>query len=337
LVVLEPRTGQLLAHVGGRDYATSPYDRATSARRQPGSVFKPVVVLTALARGREDGAAPDFTLASVLLDRPLSIRMPIANWSPANHDRRFRGPVTLREALERSLNVPMVRLGQALGLTRVIATARRLGIESRLEANPTLPLGTFEVTLLEMTRAYGVFAAGGLRPPLRSVLAVRTRENEPVALAETPTLRVFAPEETYLLTTALQGAVDRGTSRNLRDLGYRGAVAGKTGTTSGFRDAWFVAYTPEIVVGTWMGFDFDRPLGLSGSEGALPVVADVLTQVIGRQGGRHFRAPPGLLRRTVEVQTGDRCQRRVEWFLPGTVPEGGCAEADPDPPLAAPP
>ncbi len=327
VVVLEPRTGQLLAHVGGRDFATSPFDRATSARRQPGSVFKPIVVLTALARGT-GGEAPPFTLASVLEDRPLSIRMPSEHWNPSNHDRRFRGLVTVRDALERSMNVPMVRLGLALGSPRVIATARRLGVESPLEPNPTLPLGSFEVTLLEMTRAYAVLAAGGVRAPLRSVLGVRTGRGEPVALARTPSLRVFAPEETYLLTSALQGAVDRGTSTNLRRLGYRGAVAGKTGSTSGFRDAWFMAYTPEIVVGSWMGFDFDRRLGLPGSQSALPLVADVLIHAIGSRGGRHFRPPQALQRAHVARSTAGRCRRRVEWFLAGTVPESTCTPSE---------
>jgi penicillin-binding protein 1B len=222
----------------------------------------------------------------------------------------------------------MTRLGAALGLARVISTARRLGIESPLEFVPSLPLGTFEVTLIEMVRAYGVLASGGVRAPLRGVLAVMSPGGEAVALPHVPTLRVFEPAETYLVTSALQGAVDRGTSTTLRDLGYYGAVAGKTGSTNRFRDAWFVAYTPEVALGVWVGFDLNRSIGLSGSSAALPIAADFLIRVIGRRGGRHFRPPAGLERAEVNILQGTKCRRLVENFLSGTVPSDQCELRD---------
>jgi penicillin-binding protein 1B len=326
MVVMEPRTGQILALVGGRDYAQSPFDRATRARRQPGSVFKPVVALAALSRQAAD--PPAFTLASLVSDAPLRIRMPGKRWAPANHDRRFRGDVTVRQSLEQSLNVPMTRLATAVGLDRVISTARRLGVESPLEFVPSLPLGTFEVTLIEMVRAYSVLASDGVRAPLRGVLSVMSPNGEAVALPHVPPLRVFQPAETYLVTSALQGAVDRGTSTTLRDLGYYGAVAGKTGSTNGFRDALFVAYTPEVALGVWVGFDLNRSIGLSGSSAALPIAADFLIRVIGRRGGRHFRPPAGLERAEVSILQGTECRRIVEHFLSGTVPSDQCERRD---------
>ncbi len=323
MVVTEPRTGQILALVGGREYAQSPFNRATSARRQPGSVFKPVVALAALSLQGAD--RPPFTLASLLPDEPFRIRMPRSGWEPANHDRLFRGDVTVRQALEQSMNVPTAKLGAAVGLDRVISTARRLGIESTLELVPSLPLGTFEVTLIEMVRAYGVLAAEGIRAPLRVVLSAIAPDGEAIAITQAPPLRVFEPAETYLVTSALQGAVDRGTSTTLRDLGYYGAVAGKTGSTNQFRDALFVAYTPEIALGVWVGFDFNRSIGLPGSATALPIAADFLIRVVGSHGGRHFRPPPGIERAAISIQQGEKCRRIVESFLVGTVPSEGCS------------
>jgi penicillin-binding protein 1B len=223
------------------------------------------------------------------------------------------------------MNVPTAKLGAAVGLDRVISTARRLGIESTLELVPSLPLGTFEVTLIEMVRAYGVLAAEGIRAPLRVVLSAIAPDGEAIAITQAPPLRVFEPAETYLVTSALQGAVDRGTSTTLRDLGYYGAVAGKTGSTNQFRDALFVAYTPEIALGIWVGFDFNRSIGLPGSATALPIAADFLIRVVGSHGGRHFRPPRGIERAAVSIQQGKKCRRIVESFLAGTVPSEGCS------------
>jgi penicillin-binding protein 1B len=322
LLVLEPRTGQILALVGGRDHRTSPFNRATAARRQPGSIFKPVVVLAALKRS--DDGVPDFTLTSILRDEPFRLRGRRGRWQPQNHDRRFRGDVTLREALEQSLNVPLVRLAAAVGPGRVISTARRMGIESPLEPIPSLPLGTLEVSLLEITRAYAVLAAGGSRAPLGSTLGVVEADGAGVDIGQVKTLQVFSPGEAYLVTSALQGAADRGTSASLRELGYHGAIAGKTGTTDRFRDAWFVGYTPEIVVGVWVGFDNNRYLGRSGSELALPIAADFLIEVLGPTGAGHFRPPADVERARVRVEKDGRCRSVVELFLVGTAPADGC-------------
>jgi penicillin-binding protein 1B len=331
VVVLDPQRGDILALVGGRDYGRSQFDRASGARRQPGSVFKPVVALAALSRGGSE--PPDFTLATVLVDEPLLVpgvdeEGEERNWEPENHDRSFRGTVTLRAAIEDSLNVPMARLGQALGPGRIIATARRLGIESRLAAVPSLALGSSEVTLLEMTRAYGVLAAGGVRTASRAVLRVVDRSAGVREEADVEREAVFDPAEAWLVTSALEGVVDRGTGRGLRAWGYRGAVAGKTGTTNDYRDAWFIGYTPELVAGVWVGFDDGTSLGLTGAGAALPIFAALLTEALGTEGGADFEPPEGIERVSVVAKAGHpaglRCSGAPEVFLAGTAPEQYC-------------
>lgn len=333
VVVMEPRTGQVLTLVGGRDYIRSPFNRAL-AQRQPGSIFKPVVMLSAVKRkGERD---PAFTLASVLKDEPFHINVVTAwkntsssmLWEPMNHDLGFREAVTAREALEWSLNVPMARLGAATGLTEIISTARRMGITSPLEPVPSLPLGSFETNLLEMARAYAVLASGGLRAPLRDVLSVVGDDGVRHKTSESTPFRIFHSSETYLVTSVLQGSVDRGTSTYLRELGYYGAVAGKTGSTNRFRDAWFVGYTPEIVIGAWVGFDAARGIGLPGAEAALPIVADIMIGILGPNGAARFSPPPGIERVRVAVRKPGSCHYVNELFLAGTAPTGTCDEGE---------
>ncbi len=322
MVVLEPRTGQLLVLVGGRDYQRSPFNRAVSARRQPGSSFKPIVALAALSQAAEPGGR--MTLASVLPDEPFQQRGSWGVWSPVNHDDRFRGEVTLREALEQSLNVPFLHLAETTGLARVIATARRLGVESPLQPVLSMPLGSFELSPLEITRAYATLAAEGARVPLRSVLGILDRYGEPIEVEPVRPLQVFSPAEVYLVTSALQGAADRGTAANARFLGYRGALAAKTGSTDDFRDAWFVGYTPELTLGVWAGFDDNRRIGLPGSALALPLAIDFLSGVVERDRSRHFRRPAGVERRRIRIEKAGVCRSVIDVFLRGTAPLTEC-------------
>ncbi|MFQ5680015.1 MAG: transglycosylase domain-containing protein [Gemmatimonadota bacterium] len=331
LVALDPHTGEILAMVGGREYGASQFNRAVDARRQPGSLFKPVVALAALSRNQ--GRDPPFTLASRLDDEELAVRTPAGVWRPVNYDRRFRGRVSLREALQSSLNVPFARLGLAVGPERIVETAARLGITSRLAPYPSLALGASEVTLLEMTRAYGVFAAQGRRARTRSILATvgpeggRTWRVDP-----DPRIggdRAFDPAETFLVTSALRGVVEWGTGRRLARLGVTGAVAGKTGSTNGFRDAWFVGYTPELAVGVWVGFDDGRGLRVPGAAAALPIFADFLEAAAGPHVPGAFRAPAGVELAEVDPETGLRagpgCRGQLELFLAGTAPRESCS------------
>jgi len=325
LVALDPRSGDVLALVGGRDYGRSQFNRAVQARRQPGSAFKPIVALAALGRLRP-GEPPAFTLASVVEDEPLVVETPVGRWEPDNYDGRFRGSVTLRVALERSLNVPFARLGLAVGAERIAETGRALGIASPLRAVPSLALGTSEVTPLELTRAFGVLAAAGTRVSTRTIVLVTDAKGNPRGGARYAGERVVEAAEAYLVTSALEGAVERGTGQALRRYGYRGAVAGKSGTSSDWRDAWFVAYSPSIAVGAWVGFDDARSLGLTGSRAALPIVGRVLAAAGGRD--RAFPVPDGVEFVEVNSETGLRagygCWGEPEVFLAGTAPTERC-------------
>lgn len=317
LVALDPRTGEILAMVGGRSYGVSQFNRATTARRQPGSAFKPIVALAALERG-PDGV-PAFTLASTIDDAPLDVDTPAGPWQPVNYDGHYRGAVSLRDALEQSLNVPFARVGLALGPERVVATARRLGITTPLAAVPSLALGSSEVTLLELVRAYGVFATGGELAESRRLLG-RARYGEGFdAMTRRASTRVADPAATFLVTSALEGAVDHGTARGLG----RGGIAGKTGTSNNWRDAWFVAYTPDLVVGVWVGHDDGASVRQTGGAAAVPIVARFL-DLADIDGGR-FDVPDGV----VTAYGGDggffsRCGEE-EYFLEGTEPgDRGC-------------
>ncbi len=325
LVALDPRTGEVLAMVGGRDYGQSQYNRATTAKRQPGSAFKPIVALAALER--EGGEQPAFTLASMVEDAPLSLRTPHGLWQPSNYDGDFRGPVTVRTALEQSLNVPFVRIGMAVGPARIAREAKRLGITSPMPEVPSLALGSAEVTLLELVRAYGVLAAGGSLAPTRMVLASATHGGEPVALGETSATEVVDPATAFLVTSALQGVVSHGTGAALQGRVEISNLAGKTGTSSDWRDAWFVAYSPTLVVGVWVGYDDGRSLHLTGSAAALPIVADFLEAALSEGDAGEFEVPSGITQAQVGGDPGewsDGCGAS-EFFLEGTEPEGdGC-------------
>jgi penicillin-binding protein 1B len=326
LVALDPKTGALLALIGGRDYGSTQFDRAREARRQPGSLFKPVAALAALAP--EVGEPPRFTLVTLLDDEPFAMDTPEGPWQPANHDDAFRGPVTLRQALEHSLNVPMVRLGQQVGPRRIVRAARQLGIESPLHAVPSLVLGTSETTLLEMTRAFGVLAARGWLAQTRSLALARDADGAIALEAPPQGAHALDPALAHLITSALRGVVDHGTGASVRAHGFQGPLAGKTGTTDDYRDAWFVGYTPELVAGVWMGFDDGASLRQSASRAALPVFAEFARGALGPAGGRDFPTPEGVEQIRVVAAPGHpaglRCGGETEVFLEGTGPYEGC-------------
>jgi penicillin-binding protein 1B len=327
VVALAPRTGEVLALVGGRDYKKSQFNRATQALRQPGSVFKPIVLLAALGR-REDDEGTQITLASKLADEPFVAELPSGAWRPVNYDGEYRGLVSVREAIEQSLNVPVARLGLMIGPERVVATARRLGITSPLAPVPSVSLGSYELTMVEAARAYAVLASGGSLPSVRSYTQVVHADGRVVEERPAESTRVFDPAEVYLVTSALEGAVDRGTAAALRDLGFRGEIAGKTGTSSDYRDAWFIGYTPDIVIAAWVGFDDGASVKLTGAAAALPIFADVLEVARGKAAGAEWSVPTGVEAVDVNYESGMRagfmCFGDTEYFLLGTAPTDSC-------------
>jgi penicillin-binding protein 1B len=343
LIALDPATGDVIAHVGGREYGATQFDRAIQSVRQPGSVFKPIVALAALSHD-DAGNLPRYTLASRLEDSPLVVKTVAGMWKPTNYDGEFRGITTLRRSLERSLNVPLVRVAMDVGLERVVATARKLGIQSKLDPVPSIALGSYEVSLLEVARAYAVLASGGVRTEPRFYTRLLDGEGQLLESRRVVAERVFEASEIALVTSALQGTVERGTAAGVRGAGFRGPLAAKTGTTNDYRDAWFVGYTPDIVVAVWVGFDDQSAVGLPGSVAALPIFADFIKSALGPEGGRGFPMPDGLEYIPVQAETGLRatwgCVGDPELFLYGTAPIETCqptypAEREPRGPQVA--
>jgi len=328
LVALDPLSGDVLALVGGRDGARSAFDRAVAARRQPGSLMKPIVAAAALAREGNDRV---LTLASVLADEPLEVTVPEGTWRPVNFDGRHRGAVTLRQALEQSLNVPFARLGLEVGLVRVVETARRFGLSGALRPVPSVSLGAFEVSPLEITAAYAVFASGGWRVAPRHTLAVLEPDGDVRAGQNVRRARVLEAAEAHLVVSALRGVVERGTARSLRSLGVAAPLAGKTGTSDGERDAWFVGFTPDLVVGVWVGFDGRDALGLTGAAAALPIFAAFARGAFARALPDPFALPARIEVVEIDPRTGLRagpgCRGEDEIFLAGTAPKKRCGRA----------
>jgi penicillin-binding protein 1B len=323
LVALDPRTGHVKALVGGRDYQRSQFNRAAFARRQPGSAFKPFVVATAL-RARSGKVA--MTAASFVEDSPLMMDVDGQPWTPRNYQDHYEGRVTVRRAIEASLNAATVRIALAVGLPNVVDTARAMGIEGDLAPVPALALGAFEVTPLELARAYAALANGGLRPRGSPTLAsVRTADGTVTSIDGTPPVRVLSPAEAYLVTSLLMGVMESGTAAGAKALGVPAGLAGKTGTTNEARDAWFVGYAPSLLAIVWVGFDDGQPHGMSGSEAALPIWADFMKQALDAYPPSAFPVPAGIVSADIDVSNGKLANRycpvvKREVFLAGTEP-----------------
>jgi penicillin-binding protein 1B len=324
MVVVDPATGEIRALVGGRDYLASQFNRVTSARRQPGSAFKPIVYLAALRAG--EGGAPFFTAASRVEDLPITLDAGGQPWSPRNSDDRYEGVVSVRQALEQSLNAATVRIAQTVGLPAVIEMARALGIQGQLAPVPAMALGAFEVTPLELARAYVPLANAGVRPA--AVSGIRRVEvgDEEVRPAgpEEPT-RVVSAAEAWLVTSLLKGVVNSGTASAVHASGFPDVVAGKTGTTNDGRDAWFVGYTPRLLALVWVGFDGGDPHGMSGARAALPIWIDFMKQAMDAYPQSDFEVPQGISFADIDVSNGKRATRACpvvarEAFLTGTEP-----------------
>jgi penicillin-binding protein 1B len=323
VVVMDPQTGFVRAMVGGRDYQDSQFNRAEQARRQPGSTFKPFVYLTAFLTPTQ------WNPASIIDDVPFEVESGGQVWSPENYDRTYHGAVTLRAALTNSMNVATSRLALDVGLNRVARTAQEAGIRSRVQAFPSIALGAFEVTPLELASAYATLANGGIRAVPLSILAAVDDEGNVVQSREVRMDRVLPADAVYLVNDMLQDVFDNGTARRARALGYTGRAAGKTGTTNSTRDAWFVGYTPEIVALVWVGYDNNQPIGLHGDRGALPIWVEFMKR--SGYGNRNpgFPAPRNIVLVEIDPESGelagDGCPIiRYEVFVRGTEPNTVC-------------
>lgn len=322
LVALDPKTGEVLAMVGGRDYTSSQLNRVTDARRQPGSVFKPVIYAAAMA----NGVSP----LTRFLNAPREIRYGYkAVYNPQNFGHTYSNTeVTLREAMVRSLNVVAVDAALRVGLGNVSEMAERMGLE-QAHGYPSLALGTSEATPLDIASAYTTFANDGTRVEPLAIRAVRVSGE-----AATPTVaaktRVLSPQMAYVVTETLTEVANRGTAARIRSLGYKGPAAGKTGTS---RDAWFVGYTPNLLVVVWVGFDDNSDMAMTGGEAAVPIWTAFVKGALERRpelAAERFAKPAGLETVEIDPETGmlanEFCPQRQRVSLPGFLMPGVCFE-----------
>ncbi len=340
MVVQDPLTGRVLAMVGGFSFDQSQFNRATQALRQPGSSFKPLVYAAALDNG--------YTPSTVVLDAPLEIEQGAgqASWNPQNYEGKFYGPSTLRFGIERSRNVMTVRLAQDVGMPLIGEYAKRFGIYDELPPYLSFSLGAGETTLLRMTTAYSMFNNGGRRVKPTLVDRIQDRyghtvyrhderecincsapkwENQPEPSLIDRRQQVIDPMTAYQITSMMEGVVQRGTATVLREVGK--PIAGKTGTTNDEKDAWFVGFTADLVVGVYIGYDKPRHLGRGGTGGGLaaPIVRDFMKVALADKPAAPFRVPPGIKLIRVDAKTGMRAgpgtERAIlEAFKPGTAP-----------------
>ena len=343
LICLDPKTGGVRAMVGGHDFSESQFNRAISSRRQPGSAFKPVIYAAALEKG--------YTPSTILMDSPIEYSDPDGGtyWAPKNYDKGFMGPITFRNALAHSRNVVTVKILEDIGVGYALKFIKRLGIESPIKRDLSIALGTSGVSMLELTSAFAVFANGGekIKPVfIKKIVTMRgevleentpytetdMEEKEEEQESETPKAtppvlkeRVISPQNAFIMTHLLEGVVQHGTGQRAKVLGR--PVAGKTGTSSDYSDAWFVGYTPSVLAGVWVGFDDKTSLGKNetGARAALPIWISFMDQALKNTPVETAKPPGGIKFIRVNIETGlpsdgDSPGTIVEAFVDSSVP-----------------
>ena len=328
IVVIKPQTGEIKAMVGGRDYQKSQFNRVFQAKRQPGSIFKPFVYLTALIHGSEERER-NFTPGTLVEDSPFTWEYEGQEWQPANYKEEYFGTVTFRTALERSLNSATARIAREVGIKNVRDTAYRLGIRSTLPAFPSLALGSAEVTPLEMAVAFSTLANNGVRTHPLAVKQVVDQGGRVLEKRDIRVERVVTPQMAFMMNHLLKGVLDRGTGRGARLRGFDRPAAGKTGTTNDTKDAWFAGYTPELLAVVWVGFDNQSELGLSGAQAALPIWTEFMKRATAGTPVTDFITPPGIKMIDIDPLSGypatPNCPQVIrEAFLEGEEPSGSC-------------
>ncbi len=328
-VISNTETGEVLAVVGDRDSKNIGFNRALSARRQAGSLIKPVTYLTALEQ-------PDrYTLMTLLKDSRLVYKSGGRRWAPANYDKRYHGQVTLRDALARSYNIPAVRVGLDLDVINVVEMLHRLGFERELQPYPALLLGALDASPFEIAQVYATIANGGFRIPLRTIREVTNAEGKPLQHYAMDVVKTVEPGPVYLVTNAMQEVVKAGTASAMKSrLSPSLKIAGKTGTTDDYRDSWFAGFGGDRLAVVWLGRDDNKPTGLSGGSGALRVWMDMMAQL--KMEPLDAPPPADVENIWVNPRTGSRlgngCGRGQQVpFLTGSEPRGwaSCAPAAP--------
>lgn len=320
LIAIQPKTGEIYALVGGRDYAESSFNRVLKGRREPGSAIQPFVYLAALNR---------FKLTDWVPDLPVSYDIRDTVWTPRNFDGGYRGRVSFRDAFEQSLNAATVNIAVETGLSQVLETLRSFGIESPADPVPTLAVGSFGLTPLELARAYAVLANDGQMPYLLSLKEIVAENGDIHERRTIDFYSVTSPARAFLVTNLMEGSVERGTGKILKRLGIDFKCAGKTGTTDGFRDSWFIGYTSDLLALVWVGYDDGGPTGLIGAQGAANIWARFMNEVRPWIQPEEFDAPPGVVQEVICPDSGliatARCPNQaLEYFLTESTANGYC-------------
>ncbi|HEY8130888.1 MAG TPA: PBP1A family penicillin-binding protein [Thermoanaerobaculia bacterium] len=329
MIHVDVPAGEIRALVGGRNYDFSQFNRALNSKRQIGSLIKPFVYATAFEPSLSQ---MNVTQATLVSDTPIPPMKQFRNWSPRNYEDVYHGTVSVREALEQSMNSASVRVGLAAGIPAVIRTAHTLGVQTEIDDNPAMLLGAIGIPPIELADAYATIARLGSRLPLRTIRFV-TDERDNVVSADDAVqpVSVFPARDMYILTDVLKGVLGRGTAAGARSMGFRLIAAGKTGTTNDKRDAWFIGFTPQTLALTWIGFDDNSPIGLSGGQGAVPIWTRYMIAETAGQPNVDFPVPQGIFFVEVDETSGGvgtpMCPPNLvvqEAFKDGTQPMNPC-------------
>jgi penicillin-binding protein 1B len=328
LISVDPRTGEILAFVGGRSYNQSQYNRAILSRRQPGSVFKPFVYLTAFEEAAAAGRT-DVTPASITNDEPETFEFDDQVWTPENYEGKYDGPITFRQALAHSRNLATIHVAEQAGYDKVAAFWKTLKVGNPPKAYPSIALGVFEATPFEIATAYTLFANGGDIRPLKHIARVFRGGKDVTKKQNLEPRSVARPDTTFLVTNMMRSVLNEGTAAGARGQGFLLDAAGKTGTTNDLRDAWFVGFTPELLTVVWVGFDDNKPVGLSGSQAALPIWTQFMRTALTGRADVPFAVPEGISFTEIDPLTGKiatpACPKTFnEAFLAGTEPNQVC-------------
>ncbi|HXP81152.1 MAG TPA: PBP1A family penicillin-binding protein, partial [Verrucomicrobiae bacterium] len=327
MVVLDPHSGEIKALIGGRDYGESQLNHIL-ARRQPGSAFKPFVYAAAF-EGAVDGVKPIVTPATTVMDEPTTFDFDGKEYTPNNYGEKFHGQVTLREALTFSLNVATVKVAELVGYTRVTDMAHQFGLDPSIQPTPSVALGAYEMTPLEVATGYTILANEGVRTEPMFIRNVVNSDGESLEQNAIRSRRALDPRVAYLVTSMLEDVIDHGTGATVRARGFTAPAAGKTGTS---RDGWFAGYTSNLLAIVWVGFDDNRDLGLSGANAPAPIWADFMKRAVTLPAYRDvkpFDMPEGVTKVTIDPEslalaTPECPVTREEVYIHGTEPTEFC-------------
>ena len=328
LISIDPRTGEILAFVGGRSYNQSQYDRAILSRRQPGSVFKPFVYLSAFEEAVREGRH-DVTPATITNDEPETFEFDQQVWTPENYERQYDGPITYRHALAHSRNLGTIHVAQAAGYDHVASLWKTLGVGNPPKPYPSIALGVFEASPYEIATAYTIFPNQGALRPLKNILRLTSGGKDVLRPPDPRSRQIARPDTTFLVTNMMRSVLNEGTAAGARSAGFTLDAAGKTGTTNDLRDAWFVGFTPELLTVVWVGFDDNQPVGLSGSQAALPIWTQFMKAALAGRASVPFDVPEGIVFTEIDPLSGKlatpACPKTFsEAFLAGTEPTTSC-------------